>query len=114
MNEREVMQLARRQASLLGWRLWRNNVGAVSTVDGRFVRFGLCNESKAMNAALKSADLIGVRPVRLPDGTTIGQFVAVECKRPGGKPKPAQVQFLELVRSLGGHALLFDGTEPLA
>lgn len=107
-SERDVMQSARAQASAAGWRLWRNNVGAVLTTDGRFVRFGLCNESAAMNRSLKSSDLIGIRPVQI-GGVTIGQFVAVECKRPGGRVLHAQQKYLDLVRSLGGHAVLYDG-----
>jgi hypothetical protein len=31
-----------------------------------------------------------------------GHWLALECKRPGGKPTPEQEQFIELVRSAGG------------
>ena len=53
---------------------------------GRLVRFGLANESKAMNQQYKSADLIGIKPVTVtPEmvGMTLGLFVSVECKRTG-------------------------------
>ena len=34
--------------------LWRNNVGALSDKDGRFVRYGLANDSQAVNKRIKS------------------------------------------------------------
>lgn len=107
-RERDIQAHLRHAASLQGWRLWRNNVGAVHTADGRFLRFGLCNESEAMNRDIKSSDLIGIRPLQIGP-LTIGQFVAVEVKAPGRSLHPAQEKFLELVRSLGGHAIVSTG-----
>lgn len=94
----------RKRASELGWRLWRNNVGAYRDEHGGFVRYGLCNESARQNKLLKSSDLIGLKPN--------GQFVAIEVKRPGWRPgvrEQAQGAFLALVRSLGGHAAFSTG-----
>lgn len=113
--ESRVIAEVRLAASSAGWRLWRNNLGAVHTVEGGFVRYGLCNESSAMNAAIKSSDLIGIRPLHVGlehVGRTVGQFAAIECKRPGWKPGPredAQARFLALVESLGGHGRFSTG-----
>lgn len=67
--------------------LFRNIVG-VSCLDanGRPVRYGLANESPDQNKVIKSADLIGIRPVLIEPrhvGHTIGQFVSREVKKGG-------------------------------
>lgn len=79
-------------AEVPGLVIWRNNVG-VGTVghSQAKVRFGL---------SVGSSDLIGI--VRMEDGT--GRFVALEVKTDKGALSPAQRQWLQLVRSLGGFA----------
>lgn len=117
MSEAAVQTQVRVAASEQGWRLWRNNVGAVTTAEGSHVRYGLCNESRRQNTMFKSSDLIGIRPVPVTMGMlgqTIGQFVAVEVKRrdwkPGASPREkAQGAFLKLVQSFGGHAFFSTG-----
>jgi hypothetical protein len=117
LSETAVQTNVRLSATALGWRLWRNNVGACKDEHGNHIRYGLCNESKQMNAVFKSADLVGVRPVLItPDhvGTTIGQFVAVEVKKGAWRPgstqrEQAQGAWLALVNSLGGHAVFSNG-----
>lgn len=117
MSEAAVQAQVRVAASEQGWRLWRNNVGAVTTAEGSHVRYGLCNESGRQNKMFKSSDLIGIRPVSVTMGMlgqTIGQFVAVEVKRrdwrPGASPREkAQGAFIKLVQSLGGHAFFSTG-----
>lgn len=111
-TESEVMQRARLAASQSGCLLLRNNCGALPAPDGRVVRFGLANESKAMSARLKSADLIGIKPITItPDmvGRTVGVFWSVECKAPGWVDRGterdrAQAAWRELVRGYGGIA----------
>lgn len=111
MTESALQARIRQIYSERGWRLWRNNVGAFKTTDGGFVRYGLCNDSAAMNKRLKSSDLVGIRPVTVTDamvGKIIGQFVAIECKHPGWQYKGtdrerAQLRFLDLILSLGGY-----------
>lgn len=100
-DENAVLDATRLQASAFGVRSWRNNVGAGKLENGSFLRWGLANETKEQNAALKSSDLIGITPS--------GQFWARECKRPGwtytGTPREvAQLNFINLINSLGGDA----------
>ena len=107
-----VQTAVRLEASKKGLRLWRNNVGGVYTEDGRFIRYGLCNDSERMNKKTKSADLVGIRPVLITAamvGSVIGQFTARECKAQGWQytetaREKAQLNFLNIVVSLGGDA----------
>jgi len=120
-SEARVQDAARLQASKMGWRLFRNNVGSLKDERGIPVRYGLCNDSAAMNKRVKSSDLIGLRPVIItPDmvGTTLGQFVAREIKKEGWKYKgneheQAQLRFGEIVTSLGGDFKFWAGEGPL-
>jgi hypothetical protein len=112
--EATVQARIRIEASMKGVRLWRNNLGAAIDNRGNYIRYGLANDSPAMNAAIKSSDLIGIRPVHLPDGRIIGQFVAREVKcgawcYTGTPQEKAQLNFLELVASLGGDAQFANG-----
>lgn len=80
-------------------RLWRNETfggwvgklagrtrgGDVVLRGARMVQSGLC---------VGSADLIGI--------THEGQFIALEVKTGTGRPTPAQLSFLAVVRDLGG------------
>lgn len=111
-SEAAIMNLVRIEASKKACRLWRNNVGATYTRDGDFLRYGLANESGKMNSFIKSADLIGIRPVKIRDsmiGMTIGQFISREIKGSDWRYKAtdreiAQMRWIELVTSLGGDA----------
>lgn len=100
-SEAAVQARIRLEASLKGYRLWRNNNGVAIDDTGRHVRYGLCNDSKRMNDTIKSSDLIGISPT--------GQFVAREVKPSGwtfsGTPREtAQLKFIELVTGMGGDA----------
>lgn len=111
LSEAAVQSRVRVAASRRGMRLWRNNVGAFhDAAAGIHVRYGLANDSKAMNESVKSADLIGIDPVLITPqhvGQTIGQFVSFECKHEGwkytGNPREqAQERWAQIVTSLGG------------
>lgn len=115
--EARVQDEARLLASKMGWRLFRNNVGVLKDERGVPVRYGICNDSPAMNKRIKSSDLIGIRPVVItPDmvGSTIGQFMAREVKKAGWKYKGteherAQLAFGTLVIGLGGDFRFWSG-----
>jgi hypothetical protein len=111
-SEAAVSHSYRVQASELGGRLWRNNVGAGRLENGSFVRWGLCNDTVQLNKEIKSADLIGIKPVTIEQshvGLVIGQFWSREVKVPGwtyrGTPaEQAQLKWVNLINTLGGDA----------
>ena len=120
-SEGETLNAIRLEASTWGVLLWRNNVGAAQDAKGRWVRYGLANDSKAVSAAFKSSDLIGVRPVEItPEhvGRIIGQFVAIEVKRSewnykGNDREKAQLAFLQAIEAVGGFAKFATGVNTL-
>lgn len=111
-SEAAAQQRIRLEAPHHGVRLWRNNVGACMDDRGNHIRYGLANESTAMNKVVKSSDLIGITPMTVkPEhvGGVIGVFTAIECKRPGWKYRAngreqAQLSFMQIVIGLGGFA----------
>jgi hypothetical protein len=111
-SEAWVQSVVRLEASNKGLHLWRNNVGALTDKGGRLVRFGLANDSKELNATLKSGDLVGWRPVTITPqmvGLRIAQFVSRECKEPGWQytateREVAQLNWANLVNAAGGDA----------
>lgn len=119
VSEAAIQQQIRLEAFKRGEALWRNNNGACMDEDGRLIRYGLCNDSKAMNDKLKSHDLIGVTPrtVTVHDvGSTIGVFTSIEVKRAGwkytGTPREkAQLAWSNLIIKLGGRAMFATSPE---
>jgi len=117
MTESNIQSRIRLEASRLGMRLWRNNVGSLKAPDGSYIRFGLANDSPTLNSVMKSSDLIGIRPVVITQdmvGKTIGQFVAREVKRNGWiyrdvAHEKAQKAFIDLINQLGGDAAFTTG-----
>ncbi len=112
-SEASSQQRIRLDAPKNGVTLWRNNIGAVTTDDGRHIRFGIANDSHQMNQKIKSSDLIGITPVRITEdhiGRLLGVFTAIECKKPGWRFKKsdkravAQLAYHNLVTSVGGFA----------
>lgn len=116
-DETDVQNAIRLEASRKGLRLWRNNVGALPSATGGLVRFGLANDSAAVNRHTKSGDLIGIRPVTITAdmvGGIIGQFVSRECKRPdwmyrNTERERAQTNWAMIVIALGGDAAFANG-----
>lgn len=122
MAESSIQAAIRLAASQRGWRLFRNNVGALVDKDGRLIRFGLANDSKQMNATYKSGDLCGIIPRVITQdmvGKVIGQFASVEVKHPDWKPSDrderyqAQCRWRDLINSLGGYAVIINRVEDL-
>lgn len=111
-SEAAVSNRLRLAASRAGGRLWRNNVGALVDERGVPLRYGLANDSAALNRVMKSADLVGLYPLRItPEhvGSVVGQFWSVEAKHQGwsytGRGREAaQAAWAQLVVSLGGRA----------
>ena len=120
-SEADIQSRIRLEATRKGGRVWRNNVGATYTSDGSFLRYGLANDSAKLNKSLKSSDLIGIKPVTITSdhiGCVIGQFIAREVKVKGWQYKgsqreQAQLNFLNLVLSLGGDAAFATSDETL-
>lgn len=116
-SEAAVQNLVRVEASQKGARLWRNNVGAGYSEDGQFMRWGLANDSAAVNRVLKSSDLVGIRPRVIQPGdvgSLIGQFLCREVKAGawryrGTDREVAQLAWIKLVQSLGGDAAFCTG-----
>lgn len=91
--------------------LWRNNTGAFEDPKtGRWIRYGLANESKAINSVIKSSDRIGITTIVItPEmvGQRIGVFTAIETKPTGwkftmsDKRAVAQKAFHDIVKAAG-------------
>lgn len=113
MRESAVASHIRLLAAQSGIELWRNNNGALPDEHGRWIRFGLCNDTKALSEKVKSSDLIGITPVIItPEmvGHVVGTFTSVETKpsgwvqTPSDKTATAQSAFHDIVKRAGGYA----------
>jgi hypothetical protein len=102
--ENNISNLIMIEASIRSGRLFRNNVGATKTIDGRFLEFGLCPGS---------SDLIGWMPIIVTQemiGKKIAVFTAIEVKtsegmaRKNNKTWDRQEKFINLVNDHGGIA----------
>lgn len=74
--------------------------GDVLVQQARFFEAGLCPGS---------SDLIGLKAVKItPEmiGTELAVFVAIEVKLPNGKVQDNQINFLEMVKKLGGKGII--------
>lgn len=116
-SEARQQDLVRLEAAKKGVRLFRNNVGALPDKGGRYVRYGLANDSQALNDVLKSPDLVGWRKVTITAdmvGTVIAQTVLREMKEDGWSysgdaHERAQLAFLELAAADGADAKFATG-----
>jgi hypothetical protein len=126
-SEARVQSRIRLEAPHRGVKLWRNNVGVLTRDDGTPVRFGLANETSALNRQLKSGDLIGWRRRLITPadvGCVIAQFVSRECKPEDWRPatpsdvrrfahEQAQRRWIELILADGGDAAFATGVGTL-
>lgn len=100
-SEARAAQELRLEAAEQHILLFRNNVGALQDEDGRWVRYGLANDSTKLNEQFKSADYIGLR--------ANGQFVSREVKAgdwkwTGTERELAQLRWADLILASGGDA----------
>lgn len=120
-SEAAVQAAVRLEAARKGVRLFRNNVGALIDSRGVPVRYGLANESKGVNQSIKSADLIGWRPLLIEQhhvGQCVAIFVSRECKKVGWRytgddHEQAQLAWAQLVTAGGGDAAFCTGVGTL-
>lgn len=122
--EEVVQRELRLEAARLGKYLFRNNRGAGKIEgEGRFLRWGLANDSKKVGDTVKSADLIGLETIfvtvemvldavaqGLP-GYKVGRFLSVEAKRAdwkfrGSLDDMAQMKWATFVNGAGGRAII--------
>ena len=97
--ETELLRKVQLAAPEYGFRLFRNNIGALKDSTGRVIKYGLCNPG--------GADLIGWVPTIITPamvGTTVARFSAIEIKSPTGHVTQEQRQFLSVVHQAGGVA----------
>ena len=95
-TEAQISKAMMMEASRLGLRVFRNNVGLFYTKDGTPTRCGLHKGS---------ADLIGW----MPDG----KIASIEVKREGGKARPDQINWMKQVQNAGGFACIIDDEKKL-
>ena len=120
-SEAAVQAAVRLEAARKGVRLFRNNVGSLVDSRGVPVRYGLANDSKQVNEVMKSANLIGWRPLLIEPrhvGTVVAQFVSREVKAvgwhyTGSDREPAQLAWAQLVTAGGGDAAFCTGVGTL-
>jgi len=97
VSEAAAQAAIREAAAYIGITLFRNNVGGQGAL-----RWGLGNDSAALNRVCKSSDLIGWHEPS-------GRFVSIEVKAPGWRgPRTdrelAQQRWIDAVRRAGGIA----------
>lgn len=109
-SETAVSQRVRMAAAENGIAAWRNNSGAMMDDKGNMVRFGLCNDTAALNKRFKSSDLIGINKEPITPamvGQPRGQFWAREVKRAdwkytGTEREVAQLAYGQIIIAHGG------------
>lgn len=72
------------------------NTGAAVNAKGQLIKFGFVG----------APDLMAVGPR--------GRLIAIETKRPGGRPTPAQRAVLDAIRAAGGVSLVVTDVTQLA
>ncbi len=99
--------------------LLRNNSGAFKDINGRWVRYGLGNDSARICEVRKSSDLVGATPMLIQPhhvGRTIAVLTAFETKKSawvyvGNKKEIAQKNFHNQFNNIGGFAVFCNNPE---
>ena len=97
-TEAQISKAVMIEASKLGMRVFRNNVGLFYTKNGTPVCCGLHKGS---------GDIIGWTPA--PQC----KFASIEVKRVGGKPSKEQINWMEQIQASGGFACIIDDEKKL-
>lgn len=97
-SEGNLSRMIEIEASRLGHRLLRNNIGKLQDRDGRWVSFGV--------GGVGGSDLIG--------WCRDGRFAAVEVKTPTGRVSAEQQAFIDAVNRAGGRAGVARSVEDVA
>lgn len=78
--------------------VWRQNTGGMmKEYQGRTSHIRFCPKGVS--------DIVGI--------CRDGQWLAIECKRPGEKPTPEQAAFMESIRLMGGVAMISHGAQDI-
>lgn len=120
-SEAAVQTRVRLEGASKGILLMRNNVGVLENKNGIPVRYGLANDTPAINKKIKSSDLIGIKPVLIEQfhvGSIIGQFISREIKPENWRysadeHERAQLKFSEIMLAHGGDAAFANGVGTL-
>ena len=99
MREAVIQQHIRLALSGAGAVMFRNNVGATHTPDGRIIRYGVCNPG--------GSDLLGWTPMLITAdmvGQAVAVFTACEVKTANGRATEDQMNFIRAVQRAGGFA----------
>lgn len=116
-SEARVQSEVRLEAAANDTYLFRNNVGAGKLDNGKFIRWGLANDSEKVNDVIKSADLIGIKKTLITVdmvGSYIGKFISRETKPndwkfSGSLHEHAQLRWATLINAQGGDAKVVTG-----
>lgn len=95
MKEINIQNTIRLTYSKGDCRLWRNNVGEAKTLNGCYIKYGLCPDS---------SDLVGIKTIRItPEmvGKDIGVAIFAEVKTEKGIVSIEQQNFLDLCIDMG-------------
>lgn len=123
-DESYVQSFLRLAGPPLGFNLARNNRGALPNERGVPIRFGLWNDTAALDKVCKSGDLVGYqsgwfRDYETAEPVKVAVFTMVECKHagwpgfnPNDKREAAQQRCLSMVLSAGGIAAFSTGELP--
>jgi hypothetical protein len=108
-RESNILNRVRLAVSRAGGRLFRNNVGLFTTINGDKIRTGL---------TVGSADLIGWSPMIITQemvGRQVAVFLSIEIKTAKGRPSKSQIIWRDVVLKAGGVAgIARSGDEALA
>lgn len=101
MSEQGIIKQLQLALSKAGARVFRNNLGAARTPDGRMIRYGLCNPG--------GSDLIGWKSITIQPhhiGRKLALFVAIEVKYGKTPVTEQQANFIHQVRLAGGAGVI--------